>query len=47
LLSAGVSHISIHMACDNPKQYTEIMKPTTASFSDMCTFVVNCVESGM
>lgn len=39
--------ISIALQCDNPKQYTEIMKPQGGTgFTDVCSFIVACVEAG-
>ena len=47
LAESGVSNVSVTLACDNPKQYLDIMKPTNGcTYSDMCSFVVECVEAG-
>ena len=47
IVESGISHVSINVASDNPKQYMDIMRPTASlKFADMCSFVVACVESG-
>ncbi len=44
---SGISDMSICLASDNPVQYDRIMSPQCeASFSDVCGFVVACVEAG-
>jgi hypothetical protein len=50
LTNSGVDLISIGLMSDNPKQYSDIMKPTDydnkAGFGDVCSFVIACVEAG-
>lgn len=47
LKDADIDKISISLLADNPKDYESIMQPHNgANFSDVCTFIISCVEKG-
>jgi hypothetical protein len=47
LKESGIKKVGISLMAGNPKQFNEIMKPTVKEgFSDVCNFVVACVEAG-
>ena len=48
LKEGGVSGVTVALNADNPKLYNKLMKPTNnKSFSDVCTFILSCVEVGL
>lgn len=48
LAEAGIKNVSVFLGSSVPKQYMELVQPTNgATFSDTCSFVVNCTESGV
>ena len=48
LKEGGVSGVTVALNAADPNTYNRIMKPTNnKSFSDVCTFILSCVEAGL
>jgi TatD family-associated radical SAM protein len=46
LKQAGIDTITVHLACDSPTQYIQIMQPQEGrSFNDVCAFICAAVET--
>ena len=46
LKEAGLDHLTVHLASDNPAQYMRIMQPTNGTtFDDACAFIIAAVDA--